>query len=353
MASMRSALRRRRSITVVLTPSASARATSTALAVRTSSVRATRRSAAARRAASLSAEEARASAREAALARRPSSATVEGRHEARGYRPPPDRLHRLTPRCDGSSRCWVPSSWWPWPCSCVRPSIRATTVGAAAGTTPLRSCSAPRSWPEVCQTLADDGLADVTIEPVGTTVDRLGAVDADLEADAWLTLDPFSAAGERPPAVRHGQPAVRRPARHRVLDRAGAGRPGRPRRRPRGRLRRGRLGLRRRRRRRALGRPRRGDQLGTVKPGYDAPDTSATGLLVLAQAMADHLERSRLRRPGHRRPLAGRPGGRRAHPHRRLVAPQAGPAGRRRLRGRRGPRAPTPRPWRGPPRERT
>ena len=29
---------------------------------------------------------------------------------------------------------------------------------------------------------------------------------------------------------------------------------------------------------------------GPVKPGYDPPDTSATGLLVLAQAMADHLE---------------------------------------------------------------
>jgi hypothetical protein len=29
---------------------------------------------------------------------------------------------------------------------------------------------------------------------------------------------------------------------------------------------------------------------GLVKPGYDAPDTSATGLLVLAQAMAAHLD---------------------------------------------------------------
>ena len=44
---------------------------------------------------------------------------------------------------------------------------------------------------EVCEALEDEGLAEVTIEPVGITVDRLGAVDAELEADAWLTLDPF------------------------------------------------------------------------------------------------------------------------------------------------------------------
>ncbi|MET1048223.1 MAG: hypothetical protein ABWZ55_01215, partial [Acidimicrobiales bacterium] len=44
---------------------------------------------------------------------------------------------------------------------------------------------------DVCEALERDGVADVTVEPVGETVDRLGAVDADLGADAWLTLDPF------------------------------------------------------------------------------------------------------------------------------------------------------------------
>ena len=92
---------------------------------------------------------------------------------------------------------------------------------------------------------------------------------------------------------------------------------------------------------------------GPVKPGYDAPDTSATGLLVLAQAMADHLERPRLRRPGHRRALAGRPRGRGAHPHRGLVPPAAGPAGGRRLRCGGGPGRRRRGRGRRPPRERT
>ena len=74
MLSTRAAFRRKRSMTVALTPSRSARATSSALAARMSSVRSTSRSAAANRAASLAAVDVVARTREATLARRPSSA---------------------------------------------------------------------------------------------------------------------------------------------------------------------------------------------------------------------------------------------------------------------------------------
>ncbi len=143
---------------------------------------------------------------------------------------------------------------------------------------------------EVCQTLADDGLAEVTIEPVGTTVDRLGEVDADLEADAWLTLDPFPQQVNDRRQLATGNPLFADPLasgfstglalvaqddRGAALEADCA----------------------------AVGWACVGDAAGEpwadhggettwgpVKPGYDAPDTSATGLLVIAQAMADHLE---------------------------------------------------------------
>lgn len=142
---------------------------------------------------------------------------------------------------------------------------------------------------EACGTLEEAGLAEVTIEPVGVTVDRLGAVDADLEVDAWLTLDPFpqqvndrrqfatgSALFAEPidTGVSTGLALVAQNDRAAALEAECA----------------------------EVGWACVGDAAGQpwvdhggeaawgpVKPGYDAPDTSATGLLVLAQAMADHL----------------------------------------------------------------
>src|SRR3712207_5937127 len=45
---------------------------------------------------------------------------------------------------------------------------------------------------DVCRALEDDGaIDDFDAEPAGTTIDRLAAQGAELEADAWLTLLPF------------------------------------------------------------------------------------------------------------------------------------------------------------------
>ena len=146
---------------------------------------------------------------------------------------------------------------------------------------------------DLCETLAQEGLAEVTIEPVGTTVDRLGAIDADLGADAWLTLDPFPQqvndrrtfatgnalfADALATGFSTGLALVAQDDRAAALDTDCA----------------------------EVGWACVGDAAGEpwsdhggeaswglVKPGYDAPDTSATGLLVLAQAMADHLENPR------------------------------------------------------------
>ena len=173
----------------------------------------------------------------------------------------------------------------------VRSAIDSGDDGGSGGgddATPQLLCA--EELARVCQTLADDGLADVTIEPVGTTVDRLGAVDADLEADAWLTLDPFSEQVNERRDVALGSPVFGEPLetgfstglalvaqddRGAALEADCA----------------------------AVGWACVGDAAGEpwadhggettwgpVKPGYDAPDTSATGLLVIAQAMADHLE---------------------------------------------------------------
>ena len=142
---------------------------------------------------------------------------------------------------------------------------------------------------EVCAALEDEGLAEVTIEPVGVTVDRLGAVDGELEADAWLTLDPFPqqvndrrlfATGNAlfgeplSTGASTGLALVAQDDRGAALEadcaEVGWACVGD-----------------------AAGEPwadHEGEAAwGPVKPGYDAPDTSATGLLVLAQAMADHL----------------------------------------------------------------
>jgi hypothetical protein len=143
---------------------------------------------------------------------------------------------------------------------------------------------------DVCEAIERDGAAEVTIEPVGETVDRLGAVDAELDADGWLTLDPFpqqvderrefatgsalfgdSVATDRSSGlalVAFADRAAALEADCPDVDWACLGD--------------------------AAGEPwadHGGESSwGQVKPGYDAPDTSATGLLVLAQAMAAHLD---------------------------------------------------------------
>ncbi|HEY8060541.1 MAG TPA: hypothetical protein VID94_17375 [Acidimicrobiales bacterium] len=143
---------------------------------------------------------------------------------------------------------------------------------------------------DVCESIERDGAAEVTIEPVGETVDRLGAVDAELDADGWLTLDPFpqqvderrefatgsalfgdSMATDRSSGlalVAFADRAAALEADCSEVDWACLGD--------------------------AAGEPwadHGGESSwGQVKPGYDAPDTSATGLLVLAQAMAAHLD---------------------------------------------------------------
>jgi hypothetical protein len=145
---------------------------------------------------------------------------------------------------------------------------------------------------DVCQTLEDDGLADVQVEAVGTTVDRLSEETAELEADAWLTLDPFAVQVDQrrefatfeplfdesiPLDGSTGLAIVGFDDRIEALaedcgevDWACLGD--------------------------AAGEPwseHGGESAwGSVKPGYDAPDTSATGLLVLTQAMADHVGRT-------------------------------------------------------------
>ncbi len=141
----------------------------------------------------------------------------------------------------------------------------------------------------VCRTLEDEGLAEVEIEAVGETVDRLGPVDTELGADAWLTLDPFPqqvndrrrfATGTDlfadPIAAGYstGLALVAQDDRGAALEVACA----------------------------EVGWACLGDAAGEpwsdhggeaawgpVKAGYDPPDISAAGLLVLAQAMADHL----------------------------------------------------------------
>ncbi len=142
---------------------------------------------------------------------------------------------------------------------------------------------------DVCQRLEDEGLAEIQIEAVGETVDRLGAVDADLEVDAWLTLDPFPQQVNDRRLFATGNPLFADPIATELssglalaaqADRGGALEADCP----------------------DVGWACVGDAAGEpwadhggeaawgpVKPGYDPPDTSATGLLVLAQAMADHL----------------------------------------------------------------
>lgn len=141
----------------------------------------------------------------------------------------------------------------------------------------------------VCQELEDDGeIQVVAIEPAGETIDRLLPVDAELDADGWLTIDPFPRLvdelrtgvtapqfGDAMPTDRSTRLAIVAHAdRAQALDRDcsevdwacladAAGDPWE-----------------------AHGGDRR---WGDVHPGYDSPDTSATGLLVLAQAVAQEV----------------------------------------------------------------
>lgn len=144
---------------------------------------------------------------------------------------------------------------------------------------------------DVCRALEAEGVATVEIEPVGTTVDRLGA-EGRLDADAWLTLAPFPEIVD----LRREQATLTRLfgdvesagwstplAMVAYNDRAAALEEDCPE-----------VGWA------CLGNiasdewsDHHGQGIwGPVRPGYDPPDTSATGLLVLAQAMAEHLERN-------------------------------------------------------------
>ncbi len=160
--------------------------------------------------------------------------------------------------------------------------------GGGDGGPPSLLCAAELA--EVCAELEDAGRAEVTVEPVGVTVDRLTAPDARLEVDGWLTLGPFPAQVDELRALGTGDPlfGAAVPTHHSTglalvvadADRAevlteacgevtwacvgdAAGAPWTD-----------------------LGGPA---AWGTVKPGFDAPDTSGSGLLVLTQAMGDHL----------------------------------------------------------------
>jgi hypothetical protein len=146
---------------------------------------------------------------------------------------------------------------------------------------------------EVCEIMEDDHGADVVVEPVGATVDRLGQPATRLDADGWLTLEPFAeqvdvrrgAAGgsalfgeSHPTGHSTGLALVafddRAAALEAECDVVGWA---------------------------CLGTIAGEDwadhggqaDWGTVKVGYDDPGTSASGLLVLAQAMADHLDEPR------------------------------------------------------------
>jgi hypothetical protein len=159
--------------------------------------------------------------------------------------------------------------------------------GGGSGDRPTLLCA--EELADVCETLERDGVADVIVEPGGETVDRLGTVDADLEADGWLTLDPFPQLVDERREFATGSALFGDPlstdrssglALVAFADRAAALEADCP------EVDWACLGD-------AAGEPwadHGGESSwGVVKPGYDAPDTSATGLLVLAQAMAAHL----------------------------------------------------------------
>lgn len=144
---------------------------------------------------------------------------------------------------------------------------------------------------DVCAALEDAGVAEVQIEAAGVTLDRLGAPDAGLDADGWLTLDPFPrmvdqrrefATGSALFGAARTLDASTGLALAADADRAEAlasdcGEVGWAC-----------LGD-------AAGQPwadHGGEPTwGSVKPGFDSPATSGSGLLVLAQAMADHLQK--------------------------------------------------------------
>lgn len=161
--------------------------------------------------------------------------------------------------------------------------------GGGGGDGPLALLCAPELAP-VCDDLEGAGLAEVTVEDIGVTVDRLGQVDADLDVDAWLTLDPFPAQVDERRRFATGDDLFTEVAATGhgtglalvAFDDRGAALEGWcP----------------------EVGWACVGDAAGepwadhggeaawgSVRPGYDAPDRSGSGLLVLAQAMADHLD---------------------------------------------------------------
>lgn len=144
----------------------------------------------------------------------------------------------------------------------------------------------------VCTALDEAGVARTSVEPAGDTLARLQDPEGALGADGWLTLAPYPemvddarAAALQDAVFGEGAPTGGSSALAIAAfeDRAAALEAGC------GEVTWACLGD-------AAGEPwteHGGDEgWGRVEPGYDAPDRSATGLLVLAQAVADHVGRS-------------------------------------------------------------
>jgi len=142
----------------------------------------------------------------------------------------------------------------------------------------------------VCTALDEAGVARTSVEPAGDTLARLQDPEGALGADGWLTLAPYPemvddarAAAVQDTVLGEGAPTGGSSALAIAAfeDRAAALEA------DCGEVTWACLGD-------AAGEPwteHSGDEeWGEVTPGYDAPDRSATGLLVLAQAVADHLD---------------------------------------------------------------
>ncbi len=145
---------------------------------------------------------------------------------------------------------------------------------------------------QVCEDLDTSfpGRVDVTIEPAGTTADRLRRLDGDPEVDGWLVVDPWPAlvdearrAASLPPIFAAGPPPVARSPLMIVAwkDRADALAPTCP---TAGTIEWRCVGE-------AAGQPwkgRNGQEVwGDVKVGHADPAADGTGLLVLGQATVD------------------------------------------------------------------
>jgi hypothetical protein len=142
---------------------------------------------------------------------------------------------------------------------------------------------------DVCQALDDEGIADVRIEAAGETLDQLGDPEHEFRDDAWLTLAPFPSMVDERREFALGNALFgeveatgfsTRLALVAFDDRAAA-------------LEDDCTDVGWECLHRAAGDPwvdHGGEATwGDVKLGYERPDTSATGLLLITQAMADHV----------------------------------------------------------------